>query len=106
MALGVSELWIKSLLTELKLDRGAPLRLLSDSQAALSIANNSVQHDRNKHIEIARFFIKQKLENGILKLDYVRSKEQVANGLTKGLSSLSHSKLCNKMGMIDIYRPS
>ena len=107
MALGVSELlWVKALLTELQLDKGAPLRLLSDSQATISIANNPVQHDRTKHIEIDRFFIKEKLEQGILKIDHVRSEEQVADCLTKGLSSLSLSKLCNKMGMINIYRPS
>src|SRR5207237_3011378 len=49
---GLSEmLWVKNLLSELKLLRKGPLRVWCDNQSAISIANNPVQHDRTKHIE-------------------------------------------------------
>ncbi|KAH9792323.1 hypothetical protein KPL71_004074 [Citrus sinensis] len=64
MANGVCEvLWIKNVLGELKLDIEAPMRLFCDNKSAISIANNLVQYDRTKHIEIDRHFIKEKLEN-------------------------------------------
>jgi Reverse transcriptase (RNA-dependent DNA polymerase) len=67
MALGVAEmLWLKGLLTDLKLDQGTQMKLWCDNQSTINIANNSVQHDRTKHVEVDRFFIKGKLDNGLL----------------------------------------
>ena len=91
---------------ELRLFRRGPIQLWCDNKSAINIANNPVQHDRTKHVEIDRFFIKEQLNNGGLTLEYVKSGEQLADGLTKGLGLREHNVLCNKMGMIDIYRPS
>jgi hypothetical protein len=80
MALGVSELlWLKALLVELKMDQGIHMKLWCDNKSAISIANNPVQHDRTKHIEIDRFFIKEKLNSGILKRCHVPTEDQVAD---------------------------
>jgi hypothetical protein len=45
-----------------------------DNISAMNIANNLVQHDRTKHIEIDRFFIKEKLDSGKLKLKHVKDR--------------------------------
>jgi hypothetical protein len=99
-------LWIKSLLSELNVLRKGPLKLWCDNKSAINIANNPVQHDRTKHVEIDRFFIKEKLDDGTLELNHVSSKGQIADCLTKGLGVKESHVLCKKMGMIDIYRPS
>ncbi|KAK8918875.1 hypothetical protein KSP39_PZI022030 [Platanthera zijinensis] len=45
MILGVAELlWLRGMLVELKLDREDRMKLWCDSQSAISIVNNSVQH--------------------------------------------------------------
>ena len=63
MAHGVCELlWLQILLMELKLFKHKPLMLYCDNKAAIDIANNPVHHDRTKHIEIDRHFIKEKLD--------------------------------------------
>jgi ATP sulfurylase len=82
------------------------LKLWCDNKSAINIANNPVQHDRTKHVEIDPFFIKEQLDDGTLKLSHVASREQVADCLTKGLGVNECMSACNKMGMIDIYRPS
>jgi len=106
MSVCLSEmLWVKNLLSELKLMKGT-LKLWCDNKSALSIATNPVQHDRTKHVEIDRFFIKEKIDNGILELSHVNSCDQVADCLTKGLGVKECNLACNKMGMIDIYHPS
>ena len=67
MASGLCELlWLRLLLTELRLFRGGSLRLYCDNQATINIVNNPIQHDRTKHIEIDRHFIKEKLDEGEL----------------------------------------
>ena len=80
-------LWVKHLLGELKLLRKGPLRVWCDNQSAISIENNPVQHDRTKDLEIDRFFIKEKLDVGVISLTHVSSAQQFVDCLTKGLGT-------------------
>ena len=52
-----------------------PMKLYCDNKAAISIAHNPVQHDRTKHVEIDRHFIKEKIEVGLINLSYVSSSQ-------------------------------
>jgi hypothetical protein len=94
---------MKGLLSELKLllCKG-PLNLWCDNKSAINIANNPVQ----QHVEIDRFFIKEWLDEGTLKLSHVNSEGQIADCLTKDLGIKECSSACDKMIMIDIYYPS
>lgn len=55
------------------------MKVWCDNKSAISIANNPVQHDRTKHVEIDRFFIKEKLDEGIIELNHVNSGNQLAD---------------------------
>jgi hypothetical protein len=88
---------------ELKMDQGTQMKLWCDNKSAISIANNPVQHDRTKHIEIDRFFIKEKLNSRLLELGHVSTKDQAADCLTKGLNSLDLARGCDKMGLVDNF---
>ena len=104
MANGICEiLWIRRLLKELKLETSLPMKLFGDNKAAISIAHNPVQHDRTKHIEVDRHFIKENLEAGVICVPFVTTKDQTADILTKGLFKPTFELLVNKLGMIDIY---
>jgi hypothetical protein len=65
-----------------------------------------VQHDRTKHVEIDRFFIKEKLKSGLSELSHVAIGNQIADCLIKGLSSIDLVRLCDKMGLMNIFCPS
>lgn len=107
MAHGLCEvLWIKRLLKELKIKYEAPIQLYCDNQSTISIANNPVHHDRTKHVEVDRHFIKEKIDGGIISIRYVHTNQQLADILTKGLSERVFNFLVNKLGLIDIYRPA
>jgi hypothetical protein len=72
----------------------------------INIKNNPIKHDHTKYVDIDHFFIKEQLTSGVLTLKYVKSGDQLADSLIKGLSPKEHDIFYNKMGMIDIYRPS
>lgn len=79
-----------------------PMRLYCDNKAAISIAHNLVQHDRTKHVEIDRHFIKEKLEGGIICMPFIPSAQQIADILTKGLFRQNFELLTSKLGMMNI----
>jgi hypothetical protein len=107
MAHGLCELlWLHILLSELRLCQSKPLMLYCDNKAAIDIANNPVQHDRTKHVEVDRHFIKEKLDRGVVCMPYVTSANQIADVLTKGLPDKLFSVFCNKMGLFDVFAPS
>ncbi|KAL6347512.1 hypothetical protein AAG906_026034 [Vitis piasezkii] len=73
---------------------------------ARSSAEFRVQHDRTKHVEVDRFFIKEKLDDKIVELPKIRLEDQLADILTKTVSSQVFSKFLDKLGMCDIYAPT
>ena len=67
MALSLCELlWMRIALKDLKIDVKEPIKLVCDNQSTMSIIHNPIQHNRTKHIEIDRHFIKEKFEKCII----------------------------------------
>ena len=97
---------MKIILDDLKIKYEAPMKLFCDKKLAISIAHNLVQHDRTKHIEIDRHFIKEKLESRLITIAYVPSGHQLVDVLTKGLPTERFQELTSKLGMIDIHSPA
>ncbi|CAL9016052.1 unnamed protein product, partial [Prunus brigantina] len=88
MTKGICELlWLRKLLTELGYKPTSTMNLFCDNKAAIAIAQNPVQHDRTKHVEVDRHFIKQKLEAKVFQFPFVKSEDQLADILTKAISS-------------------
>lgn len=72
---GICEvMWIKRLLEDLKIPVTS-YENYCDNKAAISIAHNLVQHDRTKHIEVDRYFVKEKLESGLICVPYMPNTE-------------------------------
>ncbi|KAK3005339.1 hypothetical protein RJ639_015952 [Escallonia herrerae] len=88
MAKGLCELlWLKGLLAEIGYSSKSSMNMFCDNKSAIQIAENPVQHDRTKHVEVDRHFIKEKLEAKIIRFPFVKSEEQLADILTKAVSS-------------------
>ena len=105
--LGISEgVWIKSILENLKIRISKPMKLYYDNKAAISMPHNPVQHDKTKHVEIDRHFIKEKLESGIICIPYIPSDGQIADVFTKGLVVQHFSKILSRLGVDNIFEPA
>ena len=86
MSLGIcEEVWLQKVLSDLRQDYEVPMKLLCDNKAAISIANNLVHHEKTKHVEIDRHFIKDRLASGSICIPYITSSQPIVDTLTKGL---------------------
>ncbi|CAL9020514.1 unnamed protein product, partial [Prunus brigantina] len=65
--------------------------------SAFEIANNPVQHDRTKHVEVDRNFIKEKLEHKLISIPFVPSSNQLANMLTHAMSKRQFEDSLDKL---------
>jgi hypothetical protein len=85
---------MKQMLKEYNLEQDA-LTLYCDNMSAINISKNYVQHSKTKHIDIRHHFIRNLVENKIVTLENVGTKEQVADIFTKALdvSILYHNNV-------------
>jgi hypothetical protein len=61
-----------------------------------------VFHERSKHNEIKYNFIRDKVQEGEVKLQYIPTDEQKAGILTKPLSRIKFAYLRDKLGIVEI----
>lgn len=107
LAHGMCEgIWIKIILEEFKFPRTKPIRIYCDNKVVISIAHNPVLHDRTKHIEVDKHFIKEKIDTGAICIPYRPTTEQIADVLTKELPMKQFDKLIDKLAMEDIFKPA
>jgi len=107
MTKGLYELlWLKKLLTEIGFPPVSAMNLFCDNKAAIAVAQNPVQHDRTKHVEVDRHFIKQNVEAKIVQFPFVKSGDQLADMLTKAVAGRDFHNSLNKLGVEDIYAPT
>eukprot|EP00253_Pinus_taeda_P029784 PITA_29784 len=80
-------LWMMQTLQDLQITCTPPIPILCDNTSAISISKNPVMHSKTKHIPIKYHFLWEQVLEQKVKLEYVPSKEQVADIFTKPLSS-------------------
>jgi hypothetical protein len=73
--------------------------IYTDSKSAIDLAKNPEHHARSKHIDIQYHFVRENVQNGIIKLEYISTKEQLADILTKGLVNTAYRYLVRKLSL-------
>ena len=107
MAAVASEIiWLNQLLQDFHISLLSPALLYCDNQAAVHIATNPIFHERTKHIEIDYHFIRDKVNQGSIRLLPIRSSYQLTDLFTKALPSSTLFSLLSKMAIKNIYSPS
>ena len=87
-------MWLNRLLHQLGFRTPRPTTIYEDNKAAILFADHPGDHRRSKHIDTRKYFVRDAVLNGDVQLVYVPTTRQIADGLTKPLSSTLHQTLC------------
>ena len=87
-------MWLMQLIKDLHKPVGYSANLYSDTQSAICFAENPVFHDRKKHVKIHYHFIREKVLQWEIDLQHIKTDQQIADVLTKGLSFHKFESLC------------
>jgi hypothetical protein len=90
--------WMKQMLKEYDVEQDV-ITLYCDNLSAINISKNPVQHSKTKHIDIRHHFIRDLVENKVVTLEHVGTKEQVADIFTKALDAVQFENLRGKLGI-------
>jgi len=62
---------------------------------------NHVQHNRTKHVEVDRHFIKEKIEDSSTELPFVKSEDQLTDIFTKVVTDKAFTRVLSKVSIGD-----
>lgn len=70
---------------DLQVKFNEPIRMFCDNTNAINISKNPVMHSKMKHISIKYHYVLEQVAEKNIKVEYIGTKERVANILTKAL---------------------
>jgi hypothetical protein len=94
-------LWMRQTLKDFNISM-SQVPLLRDNESAIKLANNPVQHQRSKHIEVRHHFLRDHVEKKDIQLCHVRTEAQLADIFTKPLDENRFCTLRHELNIMDI----
>jgi hypothetical protein len=91
---------MKQTLIDIQVEYDEPIPIYCDNTSANSISKNLVIHSKMKHIPIKYHFLQEKVAEKNIRVEYVGTKEQVADIFTKPLPWEAFEYLCQRLGVI------
>ncbi|GKA98998.1 ribonuclease H-like domain-containing protein [Tanacetum coccineum] len=97
-------IWLSNLLGDVGVKNLLPVVMYCDNSSALQIAANLVFHEKSKHFEIDVHLVREKVASGVIKTKKIHTSQQIADIRTKGLDIEQLNMLCEKLGMLDMFK--
>jgi len=76
--------------------------IFDDSQSAIALAKNPVNHQRSKHIDIKYHFVRDEYNAGKINIVYLPTADMITDMFTKPVSSINWANLTIYYLVIDI----
>jgi hypothetical protein len=99
-------LYIVGILKFLGVPLKYPIEVQVDNIGAVYLSKNATTGNRTKHIDTRYHFVREYIEDGIVKVIFVRSEENDADIFTKNLNTETFNKHCESIGLRDEEPPT
>jgi len=91
--------WLSNIMTQTGYNLDVSIKIYVDNVSTINLAKNSVFHQRSKHIDIRYHFLQDQVGKNMIKLEYSRLEDQIADILNKPLKIDAFIKLRDLLGM-------
>jgi hypothetical protein len=92
-------LWLSKLMLDITRDDQLPIPIKCDNTTALTLAKTPENHDRAKHIDTKYYMVRDEIENKRVALEYIESRRNIGDILTKPLAIQLHQYLTSMLGL-------
>eukprot|EP00253_Pinus_taeda_P019372 PITA_19372 len=99
--LACQEVWMRRTLRSLGQEQAKGTVIFCDNSSAIALSKNSVFHKRTKHIDKRFHYIRELVNSGEIVLQHCRTREQIADILTKPLDQKNLEFVRKCLGMTD-----
>ena len=95
---------MKQTLEDLLVKYKHPIIINCDNTSSINMSKNPIMHSKKKHIPIKYHFLREQVSQKVVKLEYVDTKEQVADIFPKTLPKESFEHFRQMMGVIPFQK--
>ncbi|GMF61359.1 unnamed protein product [Phytophthora fragariaefolia] len=93
-------IWLKAFLCEIgEMETKSAVKIYEDNQDSIALAKNPEFHKRTKHIDIRYHFVREKVEDSQVVLEYFSTKDMLADLMTKPITAVQFHFLRSKLGV-------
>lgn len=92
-------IYFRRIFEEIGLKDLTDITIYNDNMGAIKLAENSVFHNRSKHIDIRFHFIREAVNEGLVRVEHLGTNWMIADILTKGLAGPRLRELIREMGL-------
>lgn len=98
--------WLRRVLEKIGFEEKTETVIKCDNSSAIQLSKHPVFHGKSKHIEVRFHYLRDLVNDGIVKLSYVPTEDQVADIFTKPLKLEQFEKLRGMLGVTEIVEVS
>ena len=77
----------------------SPIVIMEDNNGAIELAKNLESHKRTKHIKVRWYFYRKQQAKDNVKVEYVSTNKNRANGFTKSLGKQKHGRFLSQLSI-------
>jgi hypothetical protein len=92
-------MWLRALLLGIDCPQVAATELFGDNQGSIALTGDPSVHSRTKHIDIKHHYIRECVENNSIRMAYIKTTDNTADGFTKPLPSKPFAVFRDRVGV-------
>ena len=85
-------LYLREILRDFHETQQSPTLVYEDNLACIAMSGNAVRRKYSRHIDIRRYFVRELVADGVLRLIPLRTHLMMADALTKSQPTPAHAK--------------